>query len=104
MLTIAGETPGTLELAPVDAAGVLHRVEAGAPRRAPARGGGAGTLARNAWPACGTPCRRRASDGLQLLRRVGRIDPTSLDDYRTTGGYEALATALERGAEGVIPR
>jgi NADH-quinone oxidoreductase subunit F len=40
--------------------------------------------------------------GLQLLRRIGRIDPTSLDDYRSTGGYRALARALEIGPEAVI--
>jgi NADH-quinone oxidoreductase subunit F len=39
---------------------------------------------------------------LRLLRRIGRVDPTSLDDYRTAGGYEALARAVETGAEGVI--
>ncbi|HEU5224314.1 MAG TPA: NAD(P)H-dependent oxidoreductase subunit E, partial [Actinomycetota bacterium] len=29
-------------------------------------------------------------EGLRLLRRVGVVDPTSLDDYRAHGGYEAL--------------
>src|SRR3954452_8530858 len=28
--------------------------------------------------------------GLKLLARVGRIDPTSLDDYRAAGGFLAL--------------
>ncbi|MGA7669528.1 MAG: NADH-ubiquinone oxidoreductase-F iron-sulfur binding region domain-containing protein, partial [Nitrolancea sp.] len=39
---------------------------------------------------------------LRLLRRVGRIDPESLDDYRATGGYEALRQALDLGPDGVI--
>jgi NADH-quinone oxidoreductase subunit F len=39
---------------------------------------------------------------LRLLRRVGRIDPSSLEAYRSTGGYDALARALEIGAEAVI--
>jgi NADH-quinone oxidoreductase subunit F len=41
-------------------------------------------------------------DGLRLLRRVGAVDPTSLDDYRARGGYEALRRAVELGPEGVI--
>ena len=40
--------------------------------------------------------------GLRLLRRVGRIDPTSLDDYRAHGGYGALRRAFEIGPEGVL--
>ena len=39
---------------------------------------------------------------LRLLRRVGAVDPTSLDDYRAHGGYAALRTALQLGPEGVI--
>lgn len=39
---------------------------------------------------------------LHLLRRVGQIDPGSIDDYRRLGGYEALARALELGPEGVL--
>jgi len=41
-------------------------------------------------------------DGLRLLRRVGVVDPTSLDDYRAHGGYEALRRSVEIGSEGVI--
>jgi NADH-quinone oxidoreductase subunit F len=37
-----------------------------------------------------------------LLGRVGLMDPTSLDDYRAHGGYEALRIAFELGPEGVI--
>ena len=42
------------------------------------------------------------SDRLQLLARVGVVDPTSLDDYRTHGGYKALEEALRIGADRVI--
>jgi len=41
-------------------------------------------------------------DGLRLLRRAGSVDPTSVDDYRSHGGYEALRAAVEMGAEAVI--
>ncbi|MGH8870285.1 MAG: NAD(P)H-dependent oxidoreductase subunit E [Actinomycetes bacterium] len=41
-------------------------------------------------------------EGLRLLRRVGVVDPTSLDDYRSRGGYLALRQALRLGPAGVI--
>jgi NADH-quinone oxidoreductase subunit F len=40
--------------------------------------------------------------GLALLRRVGVVDPTSLDAYRASGGYRALAAALALGPQGII--
>ncbi|MGZ5351601.1 MAG: NAD(P)H-dependent oxidoreductase subunit E [Actinomycetota bacterium] len=40
--------------------------------------------------------------GLRLLRRVGAVDPGSLDDYRAHGGYEALRRAVAIGPDGVI--
>jgi NADH-quinone oxidoreductase subunit F len=39
---------------------------------------------------------------LRLLRRAGVVDPTSIDDYRAHGGFEALRTAVGMGAENVI--
>jgi NADH-quinone oxidoreductase subunit F len=39
---------------------------------------------------------------LRLLRRVGRVDPTSLDAYRAHGGYAALRQAIELGPEAII--
>ena len=39
---------------------------------------------------------------LRLLRRIGRADPTSLDEYRRHDGYEALRKAFELGPETVI--
>jgi NADH-quinone oxidoreductase subunit F len=39
---------------------------------------------------------------LRLLRRIGVVDPTSLDDYRAHGGYEAMRSAVEMGPEAVI--
>jgi len=43
-----------------------------------------------------------ARDRLRLLRRVGLVDPGSLDEYRASGGYAALRRALGLGPEGVI--
>ncbi len=39
---------------------------------------------------------------LRLLRRVGVVDPESLDSYRAAGGYAALRNALLLGPAGVI--
>jgi NADH-quinone oxidoreductase subunit F len=40
--------------------------------------------------------------GLRLLRRLGHLDPASLDEYRALGGYAALRRACELGPEGVV--
>ena len=39
---------------------------------------------------------------LRLLHRVGKVDPSSLDDYRRLDGYEALQRAFDLGPEGII--
>jgi NADH-quinone oxidoreductase subunit F len=46
-----------------------------------------------------TPSVRQERDALRLLRRVGVVDPASIDDYRAHGGYEALRLALEHGPD-----
>ncbi len=45
---------------------------------------------------------QKGDPSLVLLRRVGIVDPTSLDAYRRAGGFEALAKARQQGAEWVI--
>ena len=42
------------------------------------------------------------SPQLRLLTRIGIVDPESLEDYKSQGGYEALEKALEMGAEQII--
>jgi NADH-quinone oxidoreductase subunit F len=39
---------------------------------------------------------------LRLLRRVGQVDPGSLDSYRAAGGYEMLRRAVAAGPQGVL--
>ena len=46
--------------------------------------------------------RRGADAELTLLRRVGAVNPESIDDYRRRGGYAALRRAFELGPEGVL--
>ncbi len=38
---------------------------------------------------------------LRLLRRIGAVDPTDLAAYRESGGYAALARAVDLGSEAV---
>ena len=48
------------------------------------------------------PSLQTISKGDQLLKRVGRIDPTSLSSYKNSGGYEALSIAIKMGPAAVI--
>ncbi len=85
LLTDAGEAPAEQVLAPTDAETVLRGLA----------GGDVGGSRTAGVPQQGDP-------GLRLLRRVGVVDPRSLDDYRAHGGYAALRRAFELGAEGVL--
>ena len=85
LLTEAGEHPHEHVLAPVDHDGALAALQGA-------------TLAVD--PLTAVP--QEGSPALRLLRRVGIVDPRSLDDYRAHGGYLALRRALELGPEGVI--
>lgn len=40
--------------------------------------------------------------GLRLLRRVGMVDPDSIDSYIEAGGYQALRRALEMGPAQIV--
>jgi NADH-quinone oxidoreductase subunit F len=85
LLQRAGDAAGDVSLAPAS-----HRdVEA------ETSGDGRGPGDESPLPQAGEPA-------LRLLRRIGRVDPASLDDYRAHGGYEALRTAVALGPEGVI--
>jgi len=45
---------------------------------------------------------QRGDPALRLLRRIGVVDPESLADYRSRGGYQALRAAVRLGPAGVI--
>ena len=85
MVAIAGEEPLDRAQAPTTAAAVLGLLAGGEPAPPP--------VAR--IPQAGDP-------SLRLLRRVGVVDPGSLDEYRAHGGYAALRRAVQLGAEGVL--
>jgi NADH-quinone oxidoreductase subunit F len=58
-------------------------------------------LARPAEDA-GGPLVSSSSRTVSLLRRIGQIDPSSLDSYRAAGGYEMLRRAVSLGPQGVL--
>ncbi len=93
MFTVAGDGPETFVAAPVDAAGISRRLEAES--QTELGPGGAETRVLGTLPQAG-------QGGLRLLARVGRADPTNLDDYRGHGGYRSLARALSVGPQAVI--
>ena len=84
LVTSAGEAGSVVSAAPVDAVGIVARLE-----------GAVGTRPAPQLPQAGAKT-------LRLLRRIGVVDPASINDYRASGGYAALARALEIGPEAVI--
>jgi len=101
LVTAAGEAPHAFTLASVEggAAEVLDVLRElpltlPSPQRGKARAGDGAPITRSV-PQAGRP-------GLRLLQRIGRVDPRSLDAYRASDGYRALARALELGPVGVI--
>ncbi|MGW0788658.1 NAD(P)H-dependent oxidoreductase subunit E [Streptomyces sp. NPDC002911] len=85
---VAGATRCTAALAPATATALVSAVRA--PLEAPEE-----PPAAAAVPQAGDPA-------LVLLKRIGTVDPASLDDYRSTGGYTALRRAFTLGPAGVI--
>ena len=85
LVTIAGEHPVEHPLAPA-AANRLTAVMAGEGPPDP--------------PAPKVP--QAGGEGLRLVRRVGVVDPGSLDSYRAHGGYDALRAAFDLGPAGVL--
>ena len=89
MIQRAGAHPARVVLAPVDPDQVR-------PALSPAR-------PASAQPAASPVVPQAAGDrsSLRLLRRVGQVDPGSLDSYRAAGGYEMLRRAVAAGPQGV---
>ena len=72
-------------------------------RIAPATHEAINAVLRGEWPGTETsPTGQKSGEGSRLLRRVGVVDPDSIDSYIKFGGYTALRRALELGPEGVI--
>lgn len=84
----AAATRCSAVLAPATATALV--MAARAPENAPAEPPPAAAVPQSGDPA------------LVLLKRIGTVDPASLDDYRSTGGYTALRRAFALGPAGVI--
>lgn len=102
LFTVASETPETIAIGPLDASGVIARLEVAS---AGGRVGGP-EASTAATPERLETIRRQVpqagDDRLALLARVGLVDPTSVEDYRAYGGYRALDLAIELGPRRVI--
>ena len=103
LFTVAGDPPIRFSTGPLDAAGILGHLEQPADAD---QTGLAAHLDTAPSPQRLAAVRRfipQAGDaGLQLLRRVGRVDPTSLTGYLANGGYRALREATLLGPDRVI--
>jgi NADH-quinone oxidoreductase subunit F len=83
-ITVAGERPASLPVAPVDAVGILTWI-------GPESSG---------WTASSEgPIPQAPSPALRLLGRIGAVDPTDLGAYRSAGGYAGLLRAIALGPE-----
>jgi len=92
-LRAAGEKPREWVIAEATAEGVGADVRdclAGGEGRKQSR-----PLLREFLPQFGEP-------QIRLLRRAGRVDPASIEDYQKTDGYQALRRAMEMGPETVV--
>ena len=88
MITRTGTEPATTVAAPVDAAGIAARL------------GVAGPVGWTEYR--DHPIPQQGQPGLRLLARVGVVDPTSLEDYRASGGFRALERARAIGPQQLI--
>ncbi len=93
LISAAGDAPQESVVAPATSNSIqfaLHDVELERPPREPDAGDRK------------IPIPQSGSAHLRLLRRIGKVDPSSLDDYCRLGGYEALRLALQIGPERIV--
>jgi len=80
-------------------AALTHTAGSGYRNVAPADAAGLIGLAFDELP---TGLIHRDRNDLRLLRRIGEIDPESLDSYRQSGGYAGLEKAIAMGRDDLI--
>jgi NADH-quinone oxidoreductase subunit F len=94
LVTSAGKNPKETTLAPATPERIEVLVGYASRDRLPA--------SRQDRAQLSVPQLRSKRSKLQLLARIGKMHPVSLDGYRGLGGYKGLQKALELGPEGVI--
>jgi NADH-quinone oxidoreductase subunit F len=93
LINAAGKAPRERVIAPASADGVCSALQDASYGKLPTEPDSPNT--KFSVPQAGQP-------QLKLLRRIGQSDPSNIEDYRRTGGYEALQRSFEWGAERVI--
>lgn len=93
LITASGEAPRERVLAPAAAGGIQKALQEAADGLLPSE-------ADNFTAAVSAP--RSGAAETPLLRRVGRVNPTSLEDFLRHGGYEGLRRAMEIGPEKTV--
>jgi NADH-quinone oxidoreductase subunit F len=93
LINAAGNTPRERVIAPATADGVCSALQDASRGKLPAEPDTLNT--RLSVPQAGQP-------QLKLLRRIGQINSSSIDEYRRASGYEALQRSFEWGAERVV--
>jgi NADH-quinone oxidoreductase subunit F len=93
LITAAGKTPRERVFAPATADGVYSALQDAWRGKLPAEPDTLNT--KLSVPQSGQP-------QLKLLRRIGQINSSSIDDYRRLGGFEALHRAFQSGPDRVI--
>ena len=93
VITAAGEKPRERVVAPADAGAIQLLMQDGVAGKLPAEPDALNI--RASVPQAGRP-------ELRLLKRVGQVDPASVEAYQGAGGYEALRLALDMGPEAVV--
>lgn len=86
LVTVAGERHSEQALAPASAGAIASALQG----------------AQIPQPALSASVPQMGQSGLTLLRRVGQINPESLADYRSSGGFLALPRAFEMGPVAVV--
>ena len=93
LISSAGETPQEYVLAPATSSSIqsaLRDAEPGNPPSDPPT-----PITKSSVP-------QLDAAHVRLLRRIGQIDPSNLDDYLGKGGYDALRRAMQIGPEQII--
>jgi len=99
LVTAASEKPRERVLAPADAGQMESLLREAVGGQLPAAPDALNI--QLSVPQAGRPAQENPAE-LRLLRRVGQVDPSSVEDYRRAGGYEALQKALDMGPEAVV--
>jgi NADH-quinone oxidoreductase subunit F len=93
LLTVAGEKPAEVVVAPASAEGLEKLARES--ELQPGKNVKTSAVQPESLPQAG-------DESLRLLRRVGKIDPTNIQEFERIEGYQGLRRAMEIGPEAVV--